>query len=55
MNIKLVNNTGSDIRMFDAELLQAVETGVLPEELQDVFILQVIEVEGEKRGILNFA
>ena len=56
-NVILVNNTQSDIRGFvEAAIINAVKTdGVLPEELQDIFTLEVIEVDGEVRGILNAA
>lgn len=53
-HVILVNNTGCDIRDFDAEIIAAVRNGgTLPEELADLFDLKVIIVDGEVRGILN--
>ena len=55
-NIVLVNNTGCNITMFDAEIINAVKTGGgLPEELADIFTLTIITVNGNVRGILNAA
>lgn len=53
-NVILVNNTGCDIRDFDAEIIAAVRNGGrLPEELADLFTLTIIEVDDGIRGILN--
>lgn len=38
--VLIINNTGSDVRMFDAEIKKAVDSGgVLPEELADIYRL----------------
>jgi hypothetical protein len=55
IKMMLVNNTNADIRAFSKELMKAVECGKLPEELQDVFVLEIVEVNGERRGILRYA
>lgn len=56
MKIKICNNTKSDIRLFDSALVECVKNGLpLPDDLSDIFSLEVIEVNGEKRGIVNWA
>lgn len=43
--VLIINNTGSDVRMFDAEIKKAVDSGgVLPEELADIY--QLLPVAG---------
>ncbi len=38
MNIDIVNNTGSDIRLYEAVILEALRTtGALPEDFADLF------------------
>lgn len=52
----IVNNTNADIRCFEADIREAVKTtGDLPEELKDVFMIKIVEVEDEKRIILDWA
>lgn len=36
----LVNNTGSDIRLWESEIRAAAEQGQLPEDLADMFTLR---------------
>lgn len=56
MNITLVNNTCCNISDFDAILNDCVKNkAALPEELADLFTLEIIEVDGALRGILNIA
>lgn len=55
-HIILVNNTSSDIRLIEAAIIEAIKAGQpLPEDLADMFSLEVITVDGKPRGILNFA
>ena len=55
-NVILVNNSGSDIRDFEVVIINAIKSGEgLPEELADLFTLDVIEANGKARGILNAA
>jgi hypothetical protein len=57
--IKLINNTGTDIRGFEEEILAAIDNGgTLPEELADVFTLRrssAANEDGSPRWILSFA
>ncbi len=53
---KLVNNTGVDISMVNADLLAAVDNGVLPDDLSDIFELKILKGfndDGSDRGILT--
>lgn len=55
-NIKLVNNTGLDIRLVEADILAAINSGDdLPDDLADIFVLTMIEVDDRPRGILDLA
>ena len=55
-NIILVNNTGSDLRMFDAVLIECVKSGnPLPCELADLLNLNVITVDDAPRGVITWA
>lgn len=55
-NVILVNNTGCNIKDFDSVLINCVKNNKpLPEELADLFTLEVITVDNEYRGILNAA
>ena len=58
MNAKLVNDTCTDIRGFEKEILAACDSGgILPEELADVFKLTRAPVDnddGSSRWILTF-
>jgi hypothetical protein len=55
-NVILVNNTGADLSKFENEFISAVRNGGnLPEELADLFTLNIITVEDGLRGILDFA
>jgi len=43
-NIDLVNNTCSDIRSFEAEILASLKsTGALPETLADLFTVERLD------------
>ncbi len=55
-NIMIVNNTGTDISWLIPVFIDCVRNGSpIPEEVADLFILKVIEVSGQKRGIVDFA
>lgn len=52
----LVNNTGVDVRDFEAALFASINTGAeLPEEIADIFTLRTFEVNGQRRGVVEFA
>jgi hypothetical protein len=52
----LVNNTCADISNFTNIFINAIITNSdLPEEIADLFSLEIINVEDGIRGILNFA
>jgi hypothetical protein len=57
MNIMLVNNTGTDIRgMVENAVMDAVRNEQpLPEELADIFNLEVRMVDGSRRAFLSFS
>jgi hypothetical protein len=40
--------------MFNKDLFEAGKSGVLPEDLEDVFNMEIIVIEGERRIIINF-
>jgi hypothetical protein len=53
----LVNDTGVDIRDLgiEAAIRKSIATGDgLPEEIADLFSVNVIEVDGEKRAIVDW-
>jgi hypothetical protein len=53
----LVNDTGVDIRDLgiEAAIRESIATGDgLPEEIADLFSVNVIEVDGEKRAIVDW-
>ncbi len=53
--IMLVNNTGESV-IFPRAIIACIRNNSpLPEELADVFTLKIIEVGGERRGILDWA
>lgn len=53
--MKLVNNTNADVSDFNTVFFDCIKNNKeLPEEL-DLFTLEVITVDDEKRGILNWA
>ena len=57
-NTKLVNNTNVDTRVFSDVLSKAVDDGFLPDELEDIFHLEILEgfnADGSNRGILTMA
>ena len=50
----LVNNTGQDIRIVEKELMNSlINYGIVPEEIKDIFTVEFVNVNGEKRAILN--
>ena len=54
--MKTMNNTNSDIRMFDKVISDAIKNGgVLPEELADIFKLTPVKVGDETRWIIDWA
>ena len=57
-NIHYVNNTGSDIRMVEPFLAEAYATGLLPEEIADLFTIEILKgynADGTDRMIINAA
>ncbi len=50
----IVNNTGADIRMFNAQFNEALKIGELAEELRDIFSVIKINVDGKDRLIVDF-
>lgn len=55
-HVIFTNNTGSDVRQFDKIIIDCVKNDKpLPEEIADIFTLDIIEVDGLPRGILRFA
>jgi len=58
-NFVLVNNTGADIRDFDAAIIAHVNDRVdLPEAIADLFEVEILEgynADGSNRGIVNWA
>jgi len=52
----LVNNTREDLRDFYPAIKQALEsTGKMPDELADLFSVQLRMVNGELRAIIGWA
>ena len=52
----LVNNTGCDLQNFEPIVQACIRTGdTLPDELADLFTLDVRTVNGQVRGFLNLA
>jgi hypothetical protein len=55
IKIMLVNNTGKPV-LHSAVIIDCIRNASpLPEELADIFTLKIIDVAGERRGILEFA
>jgi len=57
-NVRYVNNTGSDIRMIEPFLAEAYETGALPEDIADLFTIEILKgfnTDGTDRMIINAA
>lgn len=53
--IHIVNNTGTDLRMFHDAIVDAILAGgVLPEELADVLTLNPVTVNGATRWVIDF-
>ena len=53
--IKLVNNTGEPV-IYAPTIVDCIRNASpLPEELADLFTLKIIEINGERRGILDWA
>lgn len=49
-----VNNTGCDLGAFwPAVRASLTATGAMPEELADLFTAEVVEVDGQKRFIVE--
>lgn len=56
--LALVNNTDADLRDMglDELIIEGIRNGSgLPEDVADLFHLEIIEVEGKARGILTWA
>ena len=45
----IINNTCSDIRMFDSYFTAALSSGSLHEDIADLFTIEFVEVDGERR------
>ena len=57
-NIHYVNNTGSDIRMVEPFLAEAYKTGVLPDDIADLFTVDILKgfnPDGTDRMVINAA
>ena len=58
-NVKLVNKTGSDVRLVEEYILNAIDKNeALPKEIEDIFNLEILHgynPDGSDRGILTFA
>lgn len=57
-NIHYVNNTGLDLINFFGAFSSAYSTGVLPDELADLFIISFVDGEnadGSRRMVINAA
>lgn len=53
--IMLVNNTGEPV-IFPEAIIDCIRNASpLPEELADLFTLKIVEIGGERRGILDWA
>lgn len=54
-NVTIVNNTASDIRPFEAEIVEALRsTGTLPEELADTFtVVRLDNPDGSPRWCIS--
>ena len=55
---RVVNNSCCDISMFDHIFLQASDTGILPEELADLFVVRLLKgfnADGTNRLIVEAA
>lgn len=56
--IAYVNNTGSDMSMFEDEIMAAIhaDSTELPEEISDLLTLSYVRISDiENRAILNWA
>ena len=52
----LANNTGADLRTFDAHFIAYVRDGkALPAELADLFTVTIVEAEDGIRGVIDWA
>lgn len=57
-NIQICNNTGSDIRAFDAVFADSYKTGTLPEDFADLFTITILKgynPDGTDRMIIEAA
>jgi len=57
-NVKIVNNSGCDIRPFDRVFLAAYDSRSLPEELADLFTIRFVgglNADGTDRMIVDMA
>lgn len=52
----LVNNTNADIRCFESAIIRSIRNRQpLPAEIRDLFSLEIVKVNGKRRGILRKA
>lgn len=51
--VTIVNNSNMDISLIMPVFLQAYETGILPDELKDVFTVRFVTVKGQRRMIID--
>jgi hypothetical protein len=53
--ITLVNNTSINLTRLHADYYRSICTGVCPEDLQEIFQIYTIEIDGYTRVIVNWA
>ncbi len=49
----VVNNTGADIRGIFEDAIRDANGGPLPEEIADLFSVEVVTIDGEDRLIVD--
>jgi len=53
MKVIIVNNTGENISLIHSAIVEYANTGIINDELADIFKLERIETESEIRVIVN--
>lgn len=59
-NPEIVNNTPADLRPWSTTIVANLRAGkaaaeIMPDDLADLFAVEVIEVDGVRRAIVNAA
>lgn len=57
-SVHYVNNTGTDIRMLEPIFAEAYKTGVLDEDYEDLFTIEILKgfnADGTDRMVINAA